>query len=124
MLLKCPYIGITCLQGCGCCKDCKKANEYKHMAPDCACGIWRNHRHDNLDKNMKGELPPEEDLPTMEELSDIFIADTKRHLCDTCTHEQPNCPATPEDVAYGDGFGNDNVIGCRQFSDTKNGDKI
>lgn len=42
----CPWTNIICIQSCGCCKNCKKANESKYSSPECACGIWRNHRNE------------------------------------------------------------------------------
>lgn len=40
---------------------------------------------------------------------------TKRNLCDSCKHCFADCPATPDDVKFGDGMGNDNVYECDKY---------
>ena len=48
--------------------------------------------------------------------------DSKEHLCDTCPKHKyfPECLSN--DVEFGDGFGNDNIIACSNcvsnYSDT------
>jgi len=46
---------------------------------------------------------------------EIKMKDTKLNLCSTCSLEIPSCSATFEDVEYGDGTGNDNVIECKHY---------
>lgn len=52
----------------------------------------------------------------------IRTADTREHLCATCPNvkEFPQC--IPDEVEFGNGIGNDNIIGCRhctsQYSST------
>lgn len=43
------------------------------------------------------------------------MKDTKRHLCITCVYDIPECDATLDDVEYGDGLGNDNVMECSKY---------
>lgn len=52
--------------------------------------------------------------------------DTKRNLCSECCYPYPECPATENDVIFGDGVGNDNICCCEKFkSDTEDiGDKL
>lgn len=40
---------------------------------------------------------------------------TKRNLCDSCKHSFADCPATPDDVKFGDGVGDDNVYECDKY---------
>ena len=47
------------------------------------------------------------------------MKDTKINLCDNCAFEIPECAATPGDVVYGDGRGNDNVIECSKYEKLK-----
>ncbi len=47
--------------------------------------------------------------------------DTKINLCDTCVYSVPDC--LPNDIEFGDGFGNDNVIKCNQYMNDKTGEK-
>jgi len=48
------------------------------------------------------------------------MEDTKINLCDTCIFEIPTCAARPQNVEYGDGVGNDNIIECTEFEDREN----
>lgn len=41
--------------------------------------------------------------------------EARLHLCESCTAEYPECAATSDDIEFGCGVGNDNVIGCRQY---------
>ena len=43
------------------------------------------------------------------------IKDTKINLCSTCAFEIPSCEAGPEDIEFGDGLSNDNVILCKHY---------
>ncbi len=43
--------------------------------------------------------------------------DRMRHLCKTCIHEFPACPANFADVEYGDGPGLDNIINCVKYEE-------
>ena len=41
------------------------------------------------------------------------VKDTKINLCDTCIWQIPECEGCGSDeIEFGDGFGNDNVISC------------
>jgi len=40
---------------------------------------------------------------------------TKINLCDTCTFNYPECDAIVEDIRFGDGKGNDNIILCKYY---------
>lgn len=40
---------------------------------------------------------------------------TKRNLCDSCKHSFAECPATINDIIFGDGIGNDNVYECYKY---------
>lgn len=42
----------------------------------------------------------------------LLEIDTKINLCDDCIFSIAECRAKPEDVTYGDGIGNDNIIKC------------
>lgn len=42
------------------------------------------------------------------------------NLCDTCLSQMPDCPATSDDVSYGNGPGDDNVYQCNHY--TNNGE--
>lgn len=43
------------------------------------------------------------------------MVDTKKNLCDTCINsvDMPMC--TSEDIKFGDGYGNDNIIECNNY---------
>ena len=45
------------------------------------------------------------------------VHDIKVNLCDTCRYSQPECmnDMTVEDIEYGDGKGNDNIIKCTNY---------
>jgi len=43
------------------------------------------------------------------------MKDTKIHLCNTCKSKIPTCNAIYEDIEYGNGWGNDNVMGCKCY---------
>lgn len=45
-----------------------------------------------------------------------FKKDTKVHLCDTCQKKGDFPECLPDDVEFGDGLGNDNIIGCCNYS--------
>lgn len=40
---------------------------------------------------------------------------TNRNLCDSCKHCFAECPATPGDIIFGCGVGNDNVYACAKY---------
>ena len=40
---------------------------------------------------------------------------TKINLCDSCKHSFAECPATSDDIIFGDGVGNDNVYKCDKY---------
>lgn len=44
----------------------------------------------------------------------IRTTDTKEHLCDTCLKRKEFPQCLPNDVEFGDGIGNDNIIACSQ----------
>lgn len=35
------------------------------------------------------------------------------HLCETCKYNYPECPTKKNDVQFGQGKGNDNIIECK-----------
>ncbi len=37
------------------------------------------------------------------------------HLCNSCVYDYPECPSTPDDMEFGNGFGMDNVISCKRY---------
>ena len=37
------------------------------------------------------------------------------NLCDSCKHSYPECPSKADDVIFGDGKGNDNIIACAVY---------
>lgn len=41
--------------------------------------------------------------------------DTKEHLCMTCKKNFPSCDASNDLIEFGDGVGNDNIIGCNAY---------
>lgn len=41
--------------------------------------------------------------------------EARLHLCESCTKEYPECEATINDIEFGCGVGNDNVIGCTAY---------
>lgn len=43
------------------------------------------------------------------------MENTKINLCDTCTFSFPECDSTVEDIRFGDGKGNDNIIFCKEY---------
>jgi hypothetical protein len=47
-----------------------------------------------------------------------FPRDTKVNLCDTCVcgGYSPECP---DEVEFGDGYGNDNIISCVGYEEEK-----
>lgn len=44
-----------------------------------------------------------------------FKPKINRNLCDSCKHCFADCTATPDDVIFGDGVGNDNVCVCDKY---------
>jgi len=58
------------------------------------------------------KMPPE---ITGDALEDMKIDTEKIHLCDSCKNEVAICKAKPTDIMYGNGKGNDNVIGCYHY---------
>lgn len=54
----CPWTNIMCIQSCGCCRDCEKANseDAKYSPPSCACEIFKNNKNkpEIEDKNDGG----------------------------------------------------------------------
>lgn len=44
----------------------------------------------------------------------IKTKDTKDHLCKYCQNDFATCPKA-NNIKFGDGFGNDNVIECSEF---------
>lgn len=43
------------------------------------------------------------------------VPNNKVHLCDSCKHEYPDCPASNIDMLFGDGVGNDNICCCKCY---------
>ena len=41
--------------------------------------------------------------------------EARLHLCKSCTKEFPECEATVDDIEFGCGVGNDNIIGCLAY---------
>lgn len=39
------------------------------------------------------------------------------HLCNTCIHNYPECKS--DNIEFGDGYGNDNVISCSGYKSKK-----
>ena len=39
------------------------------------------------------------------------------NLCDTCTNEVPTCTVPSDEIEYGNGAGNDNVVSCSGYVD-------
>jgi len=72
MMIRCVYLpNLTCIQSCGCCKDCQRANECKYSSPECACGIWRNHRFDT--PKPVGEVTEVPVVDTQDDLPELEI---------------------------------------------------
>lgn len=44
--------------------------------------------------------------------------DNKTHLCVYCQQSYPEC--TGMDIVFGDGWGSDNIVGCRAFTPPEN----
>lgn len=42
--------------------------------------------------------------------------ETRLHLCESCTKKYPECDATADGVEFGNGTGNDNIIGCTAYT--------
>lgn len=57
-MFKCPANGMMCIQGCGCCVNCRKT-QGNVISSDCACGFWRKAKQkleaqsDNKNVNTK-----------------------------------------------------------------------
>lgn len=51
--------------------------------------------------------------------AEISIGDIKMdneiHLCNSCKHEFPICPASYNDMAFGNSVGGDNICMCRKY---------
>ena len=47
-------------------------------------------------------------------MREIYTTDTKQHMCDTCPQQYPNCD--PVVLDFGDGYGNDNIIRCSEYT--------
>lgn len=43
------------------------------------------------------------------------VPNNKVHLCDSCKHEYPDCPASNVDMLFGDCVGNDNICCCKCY---------
>ena len=43
------------------------------------------------------------------------MENTKINLCDTCTFNYPECDAKGDQIVFGNGKGNDNVIFCKEY---------
>ncbi len=41
--------------------------------------------------------------------------DTKKNLCPECCYCFPECPATENDIIFGDGIVNDNICYCEKM---------
>ncbi len=82
------------------------------VAMPCACGEdgckgWAMQNVSNIaEKSERPDEGPEE--------TTITIGIGKVNLCDTCSLSIPECNA--QNVEYGDGVGNDNVIKCDTFT--------
>ena len=48
-------------------------------------------------------------------INDMVIKGNKVNLCDSCRLDYPTCPTTVQDVAFGNGKGNDNVCMCPNY---------
>lgn len=44
----------------------------------------------------------------------IRTTDSEENLCDTCTRRTDFPQCLPDDVEFGNGLGNDNIIACSQ----------
>jgi hypothetical protein len=44
----------------------------------------------------------------------IRTSDSKEHLCNTCVKSKDFPQCLPDDVEFGNGKGNDNIIACSQ----------
>ena len=63
------------------------------------------------------------DLRCRAKLRDDIIAllkaqepiEARLHLCESCTKGFPECEATVDDIEFGCGVGNDNIIGCAEY---------
>ncbi len=44
--------------------------------------------------------------------------DTKANLCDTCMLHPAECNTELDKLEYGNGVGNDNIIGCTAYYDS------
>ena len=41
--------------------------------------------------------------------------EARLHLCESCAKEYPECDATIDGIEFGNGVGNDNIIGCTAY---------
>lgn len=54
-------------------------------------------------------------LPPAEVSIDDVKIDNGIHLCNSCKHEFPICPAHYNDMAFGNSAGGDNICMCRKY---------
>jgi len=74
----------------------------------------KNFEENGLASILAGEsvnVPPPREITRAE--------DSKAHLCDTCKLDYPECNG--EDLEFGDGQGNDNVIACGTYEGEEEG---
>lgn len=48
-------------------------------------------------------------------IDNVVIKGNKVNLCDSCRLNYPTCPPKFQDIAFGDGKGNDNVCMCSSY---------
>lgn len=48
-------------------------------------------------------------------IDNVVIEGNKVNLCDSCRLDYPICPPEIQDIAFGDGKGNDNVCMCPRY---------
>jgi len=41
--------------------------------------------------------------------------EARLHLCESCKKQYPDCEATKDGIVFGNGIGNDNIIGCTAY---------
>jgi hypothetical protein len=74
---------------------------YCNAAPKNFCGIVND-----LEEDGKPEWCP---LKAQEPI------EARLHLCESCKKQYPDCEATKEGIVFGNGIGNDNIIGCTAY---------
>lgn len=103
------------VNGLECCEALHNGGDVK-----CAtkCPYWLG-GDGSVDNNCRGRLI----FDVLALLKAQEPIEARLHLCESCAKEYPECDATSDDIMFGRGIGNDNVIGCAAYVNKWKGGK-